>query len=78
MKVVSFLDSSFFGTWSNMRLTTNKPASLGLISSSLEEEEDVREEVLLGEEGEECSLSTFSLVLKIMFLLVGQFEAICL
>jgi len=32
-----------------MRLTTNKPPSLGLISSSLEDWEEVWEEELLGE-----------------------------
>jgi len=36
----------------------------------------VWEEELLGEEGEECSLSTSLLGVKIMFLFVGQFEAI--
>ena len=58
-----------------MRLTTNKPPSLGLISSSLEDWEEVWEEELLGEGGEECSLSTSPLGFKIMFLFVGQFEA---
>ena len=35
------------------------------------------EEVLLGEGGEECSLSTSFLRFKAMVLLVGQFEANC-
>jgi len=35
----------------------------------------VWEEELLGEGGEECSLSTSPLGFKIMFLFVGQFEA---
>jgi len=58
-----------------MRLTTNKPPSLGLISSSLEDWEEVWEEELFGEGGEECSLSTSPLGFKIMSLFVGQFEA---
>jgi len=58
-----------------MRLTTNNPPSLDLISSSLEDGEELWEEEFLGEEGEECSLSTSHLGVKIMFLFVGQFEA---
>jgi len=54
-----------------MRLTTNKPPSLGLISSSLEDWEEVWEEELFGEGREECSLSTSPLGFKIMFLFVG-------
>ena len=63
-------------TWPSMRLTTNKPPSLGLISSSLEDWEEVWGEELLGEGGEECSLSTSPLGFKNMSLFVGQFEAI--
>jgi len=37
----------------------------------------VWEEVLLGEGGEKCSLSTSFLRFKAMVLLVGQFEAMC-
>jgi len=37
-----------------LHLTTNKPPSLGLISSSLEDCEEVCEEELFGEGGEEC------------------------
>jgi len=59
-----------------MCLTTNKTPSLGLISSSLEDWEEVWEEELLGEGGEECSLSISPSGFKIMFLFVGQFEAI--
>jgi len=55
-----------------MHLTTKRPPSLGLISSSLEVEE-VCEELLLGEEVGEGSLSTSPLDFNIMFLLVGQF-----
>jgi len=58
-----------------MRLTTNKPPSLGLISSSLKDWEEVWREELFREGGEECSLSTSPLGFKIMFLFVGQFEA---
>jgi len=43
-------------------------------SSSLEDWEEVWEEELFGEGGEECSLSTSPLGFKIMFLFVGQFE----
>ena len=52
----------------------NNSPSRGLILSL---EEEVWEEVLLGEKGEECSLSTSLLRLKAMVLLVGQFEVIC-
>jgi len=58
-----------------MHLTTNKPPSLGFISSSLEDWEEVWEEKPFGEGGEECSLSTSPFGFKIMFLFVGQFEA---
>jgi len=58
-----------------MHRTTDKPPSLGLISSSLEDWEEVWEVELFGEGGEECSLSTSPLGFKIMFLFVGQFEA---
>ena len=54
-------------------LIINNPPSRGLILSL---EEEVWEEVLLGEGGEECSLSTF-LRFKAMVLLVGQFEVMC-
>jgi len=60
-----------------MHLTTNKPPSLGLISSSLEDEEYVWEEVHLGEGGENCSLFISPLGFKVMVVLVGQLEAMC-
>jgi len=47
-----------------------------LISSSLEDWEEAWEEELLGERGEKCSLSPSPFGFKIMFLFVGQFEAI--
>jgi len=59
-----------------MRLTTKRPPSRGLISSSLKGEE-VCDELLLGEEGGECSLSTSPLEFKNMFLFEGQLEALC-
>ena len=46
---------------------------MGLILSL----EEVWEEVLLGEGGEECSLFTSLLRFKAMVLLVGQFQAMC-
>jgi len=55
-------------------LIINNPPSRGLILSL---EEEVWEEVLLGEGGEECSLFTSLLRFKAMVLLVGQFEAMC-
>ena len=75
MNNIFCLVSNSLGTWPSMRLTSKKPPSLGLISSSLEDCEEVWEEELLGEGVEECSLSTSPLGFKIMFLFVGQFEA---
>jgi len=46
-----------------------------LISSSLEDWEEVWEEELFGDGAKKCSLSTSPLGFKIMFLFVGQFEA---
>jgi len=77
-KIFSFLvELSSFGTCSSMCLTTNKPPSLGLISSSHEDEKEMWEEELLGSKGEECSLSTCPLRFKVMVLFNGQLEAMC-
>jgi len=62
------------GTCPSWHLTINNPLSRGLVLSI---EEEVWEEVFWGEEEEKCSLSS-SLFFKIIFLLIGQFKAMCL
>ena len=64
------------GTCPSWRLTINNPLSRGLVLL-IEEEEEVWEEVLLGKGEEKCLLSS-SLFFKIIFLLIGQFQAMCL
>ena len=65
--------SSSLETCLSWCLIINNPRSRGLILSL----EEVWEEVLLGEGGEKCSLSTSFLKFKAMVLLVWQFEAMC-
>jgi len=66
------------GTCPSVHLIISKSPLLGLISSSLDEEEEAWEDVFLEGEGEEeCSLSTSPLAFMVMVLLEGQLEAMC-